>query len=145
MPQNQKSKKAQIIEMAKQTDDIELIARTFNTNVSYVRTIIRRAGSASGAAADSDIAAKQEAELSLMFDGILRFKTIELARKSVNRLDELYHSGDRTVKGLALFVALTGLNKAKTISKNRRLSPEGRMKFEKIASLFENWVEEHKL
>lgn len=127
--------------MAKQTDDIDLIARTFNTTTSYVSTIVRRASGA----ADSVIASQQEAELSLMFDGILRFRTMELARKSVEKLDELYHSGDRTVKGLALFVALTGLNKAKTISKNRRLSPEGRAKFEKIASLFQNWIDEHKL
>ncbi len=136
MPQT-KSKKAQIIEMAKQTNDIEFIAKTFNTTPGYVKTILRRASSA--------VSAKQDPELSSMFDGILKFKTLELARKSVNRLDELYHSGDRTVKGLAVFVALTGLNKAITISKNRRLSREGRMKFEKIASLFQNWIEEHKL
>lgn len=134
------SKKAQILEMAKQTNDIQFIAKTLNTTPSYVKTIIRRASSASNSA----LSVKQE-ELSLMFDGILKFKTLELARKSVNKLDELYHSGDRTVKGLAVFVALTGLNKATTISKNRRLSPVGRMKFEKIASLFQKWIEEHKL
>jgi hypothetical protein len=127
--------------MAKQTNDIELIARTLNTTTTYVRTIIRRASSA----VDNTVTAKQNAELYSMFDGILKFKTLELARKSVNKLDELYHSGDRTVKGLAVFIAITGLNKAITISKNRRLSREGKMKFEKIASLFQNWIEEHKL
>ncbi|MEM2924079.1 MAG: hypothetical protein QXJ68_00100 [Methanocellales archaeon] len=134
------SKKARIIEMAKQTNDIQLIAKTLNTTPSYVKTIIRRAS----AAPKNAVSFRQE-ELSLMFDGILKFKTLELARKSVNRLDELYHSGDNTVKGLALFVALTGFNRATTISKNRRLSREGRIKFEKIASLFQKWIEEHKL
>jgi hypothetical protein len=99
---------------------VEDIALALNSSPSYVANVL----AASGKPTDySDLytnSAVQNA-YARMFNGVLRFKSVEAARESVERIDALFHQfareQDRRGQHQAQLMALIGKNRAEGIGK----------------------------
>jgi hypothetical protein len=97
------------------------IASLVKSPASYVARVLTEAGLLSGYF-DLYTTTAQMMNLHSAFSrGIIRFKTVEDARRSVERLDQLYHDfaeqGDRAGQHHVEVMALVGLNRARSCGK----------------------------
>jgi hypothetical protein len=108
------------------------IARAVNSPPSYVARVLTEEGLLSGYF-DLYTTTGQVMNLYSAFSrGIIRFKTVEAARRSVERIDRLYRDyaerGDRAGQHHAEVMALVGLNRARSCGKREE------------ARVFANWL-----
>jgi hypothetical protein len=113
---------------------VDTIARVLETDPSYVANALITAGH-SPAYVDLYTHTGPQNRHAQMLAGVLRFKDIQAARESVERIDELYHqfeaARDRRGQHQAQLLALTGKNRAEGIGKRQE------------ARLFADWLIEH--
>ena len=99
------------------TTDIEKLSQEVGTRPSYVAEVLNRAGLVFGYYDLYTTTAREQNIYSKFFRNVLSFKSPEAARKSVERIDNLYHyferMGDRAGQHHAQIVALTGRNRAR--------------------------------
>lgn len=97
------------------------IARTVNASSSYVARVLTEAGLLSGYFDLYTTSAEMMNLYSAFSRGIIRFKTVEAARASVDRIDRLYRDfaerGDRAGQHHAEVMALVGVNRARSCGK----------------------------
>jgi hypothetical protein len=79
-----------------------------------------------------------------LFDGVLRFRTLEEAEESIRRIEALYRGfereGDRLGTARAMHEMEKGLRRARMIAKNKRVSGEKRREKAEAALWFETWL-----
>lgn len=113
---------------------VEEIAQTLESSPSYVANILIAAGQSSDY---SDLYTSSIAQnaYARMFNGVLRFKNVEAARESVQRIDTLFHQfaneRDRRGQHQAQLMALIGKNRAEGIGKTAE------------AKVFSEWLVTH--
>lgn len=99
---------------------VEDIAVALNCSPSYVANVLAAAGKPSEYSDLYTSSAVQNA-YARMFNGVLRFKSVEAARASVERIDALFHQfaeeRDRRGQHQAQLMALIGKNRAEGIGK----------------------------
>ena len=79
-----------------------------------------------------------------VFDGVLRFRTLEEAEESIRRIEALWRGfereGDRLGAARARYEMEKGLRRARMVAKNKRVS-EGKQQEKTEAALwFETWL-----
>ena len=113
---------------------VKEIAKARETHPSYIANVLAAAGKT------PDYNDLYTSTTSLpgparMFQGVLRFRDVQSARESVEKIDELYRefqaAGDRRGQHQAQVMALTGKNRA-----------EGIGKYEE-AEIFAGWLMDH--
>ena len=110
---------------------VEEIARALETHPSYIANVLAAAGKAPDY---SDLYVNSAAQngYARMFQGILRFRDLNSARESVERIDNMFNhfarQNDRRGMHQAQLLALTGKNRAEGIGKYSE------------AELFANWL-----
>lgn len=113
---------------------VKEIAKALETHPSYIANVLAAAGKT------PDYNDLYTSTTSLpgparMFQGVLRFRDVQSARESVEKIDELYRefraAGDRRGRHQAQVMALTGKNRA-----------EGIGKYEE-AEIFAGWLMDH--
>lgn len=113
---------------------VEEIARALETHPSYVANVLAAAGKSSDYN-DLYVSTVTQSGYAQRFRGVLRFKDIESARESVERIDALYHEfemlQDRRGQHQAQLTALIGKNRAEGIGKTAE------------AKLFAEWLMHH--
>jgi hypothetical protein len=113
---------------------VEAIAQALDTSPSYIANVVAAAGRTPDYH-DLYVSTAALSGYAKQFQGVLRFKDVETARKSVQRLDEMYRAfvqqGDRRGQHHAQLLALIGKNRA-----------EGIGKYEE-AQVFANWLRAH--
>jgi hypothetical protein len=113
---------------------VEDIARALETHPSYVANILAAAGKSSDYS-DLYTSTVAQSGYAQRFRGVLRFKDIETARESVEKIDALYHefemAQDRRGQHQAQLTALIGKNRAEGIGKYAE------------AKLFADWLTQH--
>lgn len=131
-------------------NEIELINRILReklgpqgeTTPSYIANVLIEAGKD---VRYRDILVKRKADdrYAELFEGVLSFKSLEAAEKSLREIDQLYHKfkaeGDRVGMARAQLLATTGWRRASIMAKNKKLSPSVRQEKEEIAHWFELW------
>jgi len=131
-----RTKKDRIILLYEQgiTNVLE-IARRLDARPSYVAQVLQNAGLLSGYFDLYTTTTREQNVYSQYFRNVLSFKTVESARESVRRIDELYNHfeqiGDRAGQHQAMVVALTGKNRARWIGKQAE------------AEVFGEWLARH--
>lgn len=132
--------------------EIELINRALRerlgprgeTTASYIANVLIETGKD---VRYRDILVKRRADdrYAQFFEGVLSFKSLETAEKSLREIDQLYHKfkaeGDRVGMARAQLLATTGWRRASIMAKNKKLSPSVRHEKEEIAHWFELWNE----
>jgi hypothetical protein len=97
------------------------IARRLDARPSYVAQVLQDAGLLTGYFDLYTTTSREQNVHSQYFRNVLSFKTVESARESVRKIDELYNHfeqvGDRAGQHQAMLVALTGKNRARWIGK----------------------------
>ncbi len=133
-------------------EEIELINRALSerlgprggTTPSYIANVLIEGGKD---VRYRDILIKRRADdrYGDLFEGVLSFKNLETAARSLKEIDQLYHKfkaeGDRVGMARTKLLATTGWRRASIMAKNRRLSPSIRLEKEEIARWFELWSE----
>lgn len=113
---------------------VEEIAKSLNCSPSYVANILIAHGKSSDY---SDLYTSSIAQnaYARAFMGVLRFKNVEAAKASVEKIDELFHrfgrDHDRRGQHQAQLMALIGKNRAEGIGKNAE------------ARVFADWLMTH--
>jgi hypothetical protein len=111
------------------------IAQRVDARPSYVAQVLQNAGLLTGYFDLYTTTAREQNVYSQYFRNVLSFKTVESARESVKRIDELYNHfeqiGDRAGQHQAMLVALTGKNRARWIGKQAE------------AEVFGEWLARH--
>jgi len=99
---------------------VEDIALALNCSPSYVANVLAATGQPTDYSDLYTNSAVQNA-YARMFNGVLRFKSVEAARASVERIDALFHQfaleRDRRGQHQAQLMALIGKNRAEGIGK----------------------------
>jgi len=113
---------------------VEEIAKALETHPSYVANVLAAAGKPSEYS-DLYVSTAAQSGYARQFQGILRFKDMEAAIESVQRLDEMYRAygraGDRRGQHQAQLLALIGKNRAEGIGKLAE------------AQVFADWLVDH--
>jgi cytochrome P450 len=113
---------------------VEAIAQALDTSPSYIANVVAAAGGTPDYH-DLYVSTAALSGYAKQFQGVLRFKDLEAARKSVQRIDEMYRAfmqqGDRRGQHQAQLLALIGKNRA-----------EGIGKYEE-AQVFADWLRAH--
>jgi hypothetical protein len=113
---------------------VDAIAGVLDTDPAYVANSLIEAGHAP-AYADLYTHTGPQNRYAQMLAGVLKFRTLEAARESVSKIDELYHrfeaAKDRRGQHQAQLLALTGKNRAEGIGKRQE------------ARLFADWLIAH--
>lgn len=113
---------------------VEEISKALETSPAYVANILAAEGKTSDYS-DLYVNCAAQAGYAKQFAGLLRFRDVEAARRSVAALDQLYHEfemqHDRRGQHQAQLMALVGKNRA-----------EGIGKFEE-AKVFADWLIQH--
>ena len=113
---------------------VEAIAQALDTSPSYIANVLAAAGKTSDYQ-DLYVSTAALSGYAKQFQGVLRFKDVESARKSVQRIDEMYRTfaqqRDRRGQHQAQLLALIGTNRA-----------EGIGKYEE-ARVFADWLRAH--
>ena len=130
------SKKDRVLDLYHQgIKDVAAIGRHIKTHPSYVAQVLRQAGLLTGY---FDLYTSTEAEqnvYSRFFRHVLSFKSVEAAKKSIDRIDSLYkyfeEIGDRAGQHQAMVLALTGKNRARWSGKHQE------------AKIFSDWLATH--
>jgi len=111
------------------------IARRLDARPSYVAQVLQNAGLLTGYFDLYTTTSREQNVYSQYFRNVLSFKTVESARESVRRINELYNHfeqiGDRAGQHQAMLVALTGKNRARWIGKQAE------------AEVFGEWLAHH--
>jgi hypothetical protein len=111
------------------------IARRLDARPSYVAQVLQNAGLLTGYFDLYTTTSREQNVYSQYFRNVLSFKTLESARESVRKIDELYNHfeqmGDRAGQHQAMLVALTGKNRARWIGKQAE------------AEVFGEWLARH--
>jgi len=111
------------------------IARRLDARPSYVAQVLQNAGLLTGYFDLYTTTSREQNVYSQYFRNVLSFKTLESARESVRKIDELYNEfeqrGDRAGQHQAMLVALTGKNRARWIGKQAE------------AEVFGEWLARH--
>lgn len=150
------NKKIRAIELYDEgVTDVEEIARRLRTSSSYVANTLAAAGRTVGYRDLYTSTGLDRTRYARLFNGVLRFKDIEAARISVDKLEELYQMfrRDRDRRGMfhAEFLALTGIHRAHGCGKHQEAKVFARWLQEKLdhgdalpprATLLELWPEE---
>jgi hypothetical protein len=116
------SKKDRILDLYRTgVTNVGALAREVDSNTSYVAQVLTEAGLLSGYF-DLYTTSQQLMNFHSQFSrGIVRFKTPEDARASVERIDQLYRDceshGDRAGQHHAQVMALIGFNRALSLNK----------------------------
>lgn len=130
------TKKDQVLEAYNSgvTDVLE-IARRVGARTSYVAQVLQQAGLLKGYYDLYTSTAAEQNVYSRFFRNILSFKSVEAARESVARIDNLYRFfeeiGDRAGQHQAMVLALTGKNRARWSGKLEE------------AQIFSDWLAAH--
>jgi len=133
-------------------EEIELIKRALaerigprgETTTSYIANVLIEAGKD---VRYRDILVKRRADdrYSERFKGVLGFKNLEVAERSLREIDRLYQKfreeGDRVGMARTKLLATTGWRRASIMAKNKKLAPSTRLEKEEIAHWFELWSE----
>ena len=113
---------------------VEAIAQALDTSPSYIANVLAAAGKTPDYQ-DLYVSTAALSGYAKQFQGVLRFKDVEAARKSVQRIDEMYRAfaqqRDRRGQHQAQLLALIGTNRA-----------EGLGKYEE-AQVFADWLRAH--
>ena len=113
---------------------VEEIARALETHPSYVANVLAAAGK-SPDYNDLYVSSGVQNRYAKQFQGVLRFKDIEAARESVERIDQMFHAyeqdRDRRGQHQAQLMALIGKNRAEGIGKYAE------------AQVFAEWLTDH--
>ena len=99
---------------------VEEIAQTLKCAPSYVANVLIASGKTSDYT-DLYTSSVAQNAYARMFNGVLRFKNVEAAKESVERIDTLFHQfvreNDRRGQHQAQLMALIGKNRAEGIGK----------------------------
>jgi hypothetical protein len=99
------------------TTDIEKLSQKVGSRPSYVAEVLHRAGLVEGYYDLYTTTGREQNIYSKFFSNILSFKSPEAARRSVERINNLYRYfesiGDRAGQHHAQVIALTGRNRAR--------------------------------
>jgi hypothetical protein len=130
------TKKDRILELyGAGTTEITKIASEVATKPSYVASVLQQAGLLRGYFDLYTTTNRDQNAYSRFFRGVLGFKSLEAARESVRRIDELYRYferiGDRAGQHHAEVLALTGRNRARWSGKKEE------------AEIFMSWLVGH--
>lgn len=113
---------------------VDEIARTLETHPSYVANVLAAAGVVPDYA-DLYVATDAQNGYARQFQGILKFKDVEVARESVRQIGLLYDgfrvTGDRRGMHHAQLIALVGKNRAEGVGKLTE------------AQVFADWLKAH--
>jgi hypothetical protein len=113
---------------------VEAIAQALDTSPSYIANVVAAAGRTPDYY-DLYVSTAALSGYAKQFQGVLRFKDLEAARKSVQRIDEMYRAfvqqGDRRGQHQAQLLALIGKNRAEGIGKYA------------AAQVFADWLRAH--
>lgn len=132
----QPTKKEQIVALYQQgtTEIAELVYAT-GARSSYVAQVLQEAGLLTGYFDLYTSTASEQNFYSRFFRGVLAFKTVVAAQKSVARIDRLFNYferiGDRAGQHHAMVLALTGRNRARWSGKHE------------AAKVFSDWLAAH--
>lgn len=131
-----RTKKEQIVELFQQgITDLAEIVYQIGARPSYVAQVLQDAGLMTGYFDLYTTTTQEQNFYSRFFRNVLAFKTVEAARKSVERLDRLYQYfdrlGDRAGQHHAMVMALTGKNRARWSGKTD------------AAKVFSDWLATH--
>jgi len=132
----ERSKKEQILNLYKSgTTDIAAIVRMVSARPSYVAQVLQNEGLISGYFDLYTTTAREQNIYSRFFRNVLAFRTLELARESVAKIDRLYNYferlGDRAGQHQAMVLALTGKNRARWSGKKEE------------SEVFSEWLASH--
>ncbi len=128
------TKKELAVSMHASGRTVEEIAQSLNCSPTYVANVLIATGKTSDY---SDLYTSSIAQnaYARMFRGVLRFKNVEAARESVERIDALFHQfgqeRDRRGQHQAQLMALIGKNRAEGINKQAE------------AKVFSDWLVSH--
>ena len=116
------SKKEQILQLFHDgITDVAEIAYLVNSKSSYVADVLRQAGWLQGYFDLYTTTSAEQNIYSRYFRNVLSFKTVEAARRSVERIERLYaffeRLEDRAGQHHAMVLALTGMNRARWSNK----------------------------
>lgn len=113
---------------------VEEIARALETHPSYIANVLAAAGK-SPDYNDLYVSSGVQNSYAKQFQGVLRFKDVEAARESVERIDQMFHAyeqdRDRRGQHQAQLMALIGKNRAEGIGKYAE------------AQIFAEWLMHH--
>jgi hypothetical protein len=113
---------------------VEAIAQALDTSPSYIANVLAAAGRTPDYQ-DLYVSTAALSGYAKQFQGVLRFKDVGAARKSVERIDEMYRvfaqQGDRRGQHQAQLLALIGKNRAEGIGKYAE------------AQVFADWLKAH--
>jgi len=137
--------------------DVEQIAARLRTSASYVANTLAAAGRTVGYHDLYTSTGLDRTRYARLFNGVLRFKDMEAARASVDKLEELYQMfrQDRDRRGMfhAEFLALTGIHRAHGCGKHEEAKVFARWLGDKLdhgdafpprATLLDLWPEEQR-
>ena len=115
--------------------DVAEIAYLVNSKSSYVADVLRQAGWLQGYFDLYTTTSAEQNIYSRYFRNVLSFKTVEAARRSVERIERLYaffeRLEDRAGQHHAMVLALTGMNRARWSNKLEE------------AAIFRDWLISH--
>ncbi len=131
-----RTKKEQIIELYQSgITDIAEIVYQVGARPSYVAQVLQNAGLINGYYDLYTPTASDQNFYARFFRNVLAFKTVEAARRSIERIERLYNYferiGDRAGQHHAMVLALTGKNRARWSGKHD------------AAKVFSDWLAAH--
>ena len=134
MAKSQMTKKELALSLHAAGRSVEEIARALHCAPSYVANTLIAAGKKSEYS-DLYTNSISQNEYARQFNGVLRFKDVEAARASIERIDALFHqyaqARDRRGQHQAQLMALIGKNRAEGIGKMAE------------AKVFSDWLVTH--
>jgi hypothetical protein len=130
------SKKDQIMALFQSgLTDIAQIARHVAARPSYIGQVLQAAGFIAGYCDLYTTTGREQNIYSRFFRNVLSFRTVEAARESVEKIDQLYNYferlGDRAGQHQAMVLALTGKNRARWSGKPKQ------------SEIFSEWLAGH--
>lgn len=131
-----RTKKEQIVELYQSgITDIAEIVYQVGARPSYVAQVLQNAGLINGYYDLYTPTASDQNFYARFFRNVLAFKTVEAARRSIERIERLYNYferiGDRAGQHHAMVLALTGKNRARWSGKHD------------AAKVFSDWLAAH--
>ena len=128
------TKKSLVLSLHADGSTVEEIAQALDTSPSYVANVLAAAGKTPDYH-DLYVSTAALSSYAKELQGVLRFKDVESARASVQRLDQVYHAfaqqRDHRGQHQAQLLALIGKNRAEGIGKYDE------------ARLFADWLRAH--
>lgn len=120
------------------------LADTGGTSLSYVASVLREAGVAVDYQDRFADPAMEEPYASRL-KGVLQFRDLASAEHSLRNLDQISReyreAADREGASLIRFIVLKGKERASSLARNPRISPEKRWEKKEVAQWFRVWLE----